>query len=77
MFGWVSAEMLRASRSKRSRNSGSIARSGGRTLTATVRSSRVSLAAIDLSHTARANRRDDFVRSEPRARLEVHEVRGL
>src|SRR6266852_219132 len=44
MFGWLRLEIARASRSKRSRSCGLLERCSGRTLTATMRSSRVSLA---------------------------------
>ena len=60
MCGWLSDEIARASRSKRSRSCGSAASARGRTLIATVRSSRVSRP-VDLAHAARADERDDFI----------------
>ena len=65
MFGWLSDEIVFASRSKRARNCAFCAKPAGRILIATSRSSRVSLRAADLAHAAGADRRDDLVRAEP------------
>ena len=49
----------------------------GRTLIATVRSRRVSRALIDFAHPARAERAEDFVRTEPGAGVEGHACLSL
>jgi hypothetical protein len=67
MCGWLSAEMLFASRSKRWRRSGSPANSGGRTLMAAVRARRVSRALLDFAHTRCPVRVDYLIGPEPRA----------
>ena len=56
MCGWLSAEMARASRSKRWRSSGVCRRgAAGRTLTATVRFEARVRRAVDLAHAAGAH----------------------
>ena len=73
MCGWLSEEIVFASRSKRWRRSSSSAKPVGRILTATLRSRRVSLPSPDLAHPAGADRRQELVRPEPRAGLRGHE----
>ena len=67
MFGWFSAAMARASRSNRSEND------SPEILIATSRRAGV-IRAIDLSHTAGAERAGDLVRSKPRTRVKGHSV---
>ena len=66
MFGWVSREMVRASRSKRSRNCGSAASAVGEDLDRDgAIETRVS-AFVHLAHAARADLRGNFVDAEAR-----------
>jgi hypothetical protein len=64
MWGCENCEIVFASRSKRWRVSSLVERWAARTFTATVRSSRVSRALLDLSHPAGADGRDDLVGPE-------------
>ncbi len=76
MLGWFSAEAERASISKRWRRSGSDAVAEGRTFTAISRPSFGVLRPVDLTHAARADRRDDLVGAEAGTGCE-RQVRGL
>ena len=70
--GWLSAEIARASRSKRARRSGSEASSCGNALTATSLSSRVSRAVKTFAHAPGAQGTHDFVGAESLARRQAH-----
>jgi len=69
MCGWLRDEIALASRSKRARNSVSVASVGARTLTATLRSSRVSRALIHLAHAPGPDKREDLAGAKQCARL--------
>ena len=72
MCGWLSAEMARASVSKRARRSGRSASSGGSSLIATARSEPRVAGPVDLAHAAGADERQDFVRAESHAGRQGH-----
>ena len=72
MFGWFSAEMLRASRAKRSRNCGSRGENRGQNLDCHDAFQPGVAGAIHLAHAARTKRRHDFVRTEPISRRQRH-----
>ena len=72
MCGCARAAIARASRSKRTRRSGSAFSSAGRILMATVRSRRVSRCLVDLAHAPGTDQAEDFVGAQPRARSQRH-----
>ena len=61
MFGWLSDDADFASSTKRRTRSSSATSSGGRTLSATLRSRRLVLGEVHLAHAAGAERADDPV----------------
>ena len=67
MFGWLRPPAVWASCSKRRRRSGSPEYDAGRTLTATSRFKPLVARPVDLSHPARADRREDLVGTELRS----------
>jgi hypothetical protein len=64
MFGWFSEPAARLHAETVPAAQDHFANVSGRTLISTSRFSRVSLRAVNLTHAARANERDDFVCAE-------------
>ena len=77
MCGWLSAEIVRASRSKRARTSGFADQVLGQHLDRHVAAEPRVLGAVDLAHAARAERGDDFVGTEAGAGTQAHEPRTV
>ena len=76
MCGWFSEARACASRSKRPRRSGSDAKTRGKNLDRDLAMQLGVAGAIDLAHTANAERADDLVRADVCAGRQRHEVIG-